>query len=398
MIEIIIPSVAITILITTIIYGLVVAVKAAEDSYPRRVYITVLLVWIFTILFLGYRQFQLVETRETISGYLYCNLILMGIFCQISLMAYAIAVLFHTKIKLKNLLIFLLPAIAVAVANVGWNLYKGFGWFHYYPSMEALKQDIPSVTVALRISMLLVQAFYMGALAYSAIKLVPIYNKYLSNNQANEEYNLHWIYKYITGISIITVVYFIVATMPSNYTTTLYCVVTTYAFMLLTSCVWEYKSFPKFYEVNLKWSIRKGWTAQFANESHELLSEDPIETCEEEQLEVPNIVDNLKIYIIENKLYANVDLTMKDTLNSFNNDEITSVILIHQLAERSLTFQSFIRQIRIECAVAMMAETKGELLYKDIFYKVGFSHYSSFSRAFTTVMGISPAQYREADH
>ncbi|MFI3239360.1 MAG: helix-turn-helix domain-containing protein [Bacteroidales bacterium] len=392
--ESIIPSIAIIGLITIILYSLLIAVKAAEDSYPRRIYIAVLLFWTIAISFFACRQIYFVDSGRDISGYLYCNLILTGIFCQISLMAYAIAVLFHTHSKLKSVLIFLLPAIIVAVANMVWNLYNGINWFHYYPTFEELKQDMFSITVMLRISMLLVQVFYMGALIYSAAKLVPIYNRYLSNNQANEEYNLHWIYKYIIAITMISVVYFILAIIPNDITMTIYCAVTTYAFMLLTNCVWVYKSFPKFNEVNLNWSLKGGWRAEFAKDSDDILDINAIEISVNKQSEIPNIIDELNMYIVENKLYANTDLTMKETLTEYNNPSITSVILISQLAERDHTFQSFIRQIRIECAKELIKNANGELLYKDIFLQVGFRHYSSFSRAFTTVIGVSPTQYK----
>ncbi len=394
MIDKIIPLIAFAALIATFIYSLCVAVKVAEDTYPRRVYIVVLVIWIIVIGFFAYRQITFADSGREVDGYLYCNVIAMGTFCQLSLLAYAISVLFYTKINLKSVLLFLFPAVIVVGANVVWNLCNGISWFDYYPSLDALMADFFSVTVMLRISMLVIQAFYVIGLYYCAKSIVPIYNKYLSNNQANEEYNLYWIYSYMFGYSLIMFVYFIVALAPNAWTMTLYCLVAIYAFIILTGCVWEYKSFPKFYEVNLQWSLKEGWSAKFADNSRDILEleEKPSENINVEDIE--DVVDDLRLHIITTKLYSRIDLSIKEVLADYNHPQLTSGVLIDQLSQHGYTFQTFIREIRIERAVAIKSDMHNNILYKDIFPQVGFSHYSSFARAFTIVKGVSPSQYK----
>lgn len=390
-----IPTLCSLLLLFTILHSIFIVVKVGEKSYQKRVYVTVMSFWTLIISFVCFRQIYLLENNIVVTGYLHCNLMIMGTFCQLSLIWYALTALSHKKINLKAILLLLSPAVLAVGANLLWNAHKGYDITHHFKTLEELTDNIFSVTVFLRFAMLLVQLLYMGLLIYSVKQLVPIYNKYLSDTQSNERYNLDWLHTFVRGICTIALVYFILASCPNYYTQILYCLVASYAFLNLTDCVWEYKDFPKFNEVKLKWSFLKGWSAEFAHENNDNISDNSNNNQIEKTPITENVIEQLHAYIIEKNLYANIDLTMRDLLINFP-QSLDTHTLVELLAEKGSTFQSFIRDIRIEKSAAIMAESDNLSLYKEIYYRVGFSHYSSFSRAFTTVMGVSPSKYKQS--
>lgn len=385
MIEYLLPVLSGTMLFMTIVYSIYMVLKEAEVSYQRSVYISIMLFWGFAIFSLIVRQLYFVINGIEIDGYLYCSSIILGMICLLSMLWYVIAVLFQKRILVKWIIILLLPAVLTVVANLAWNHYNDIPLTHHFSTFADFKANIFSTTALLRYSMLIVQLAYILILIYSIKRLVPIYDKYISETHSNEQYNLHWLYKYYRVICMISVVYFILCFFPNNYTYTLYCIVAASAFVIFTSCVWEYRSFPKIEDIKPSWTLIDGWSAKFSNETEgDSIAEHQIDS---------GIVVALERYIIDHQLYANVDLMMKELLANYPN--LTSNELIYQLDQEGATFQSFIRKIRIERAAEIIRASENKMQYKDIFYQVGFSHYSSFSRAFTSVMGVSPANYNQ---
>ena len=64
------------------------------------------------------------------------------------------------------------------------------------------------------------------------------------------------------------------------------------------------------------------------------------------------------------------------------------------MENRGYTFQSYIRQLRIDDACRLI-EQNYKITNKEIAEQIGFSSDSAFSRAFTTVKGISPYIYKK---
>lgn len=371
----------------TLIYSLYIVMVGAEASYQRNVYAGVLSMWIAAISSVLVRRVVYLINGIEVKGFLYCGSTIMGMICLMIMVWYLVAVLFQKRIKLKWTLLVVMPTILVVVANLIWNSYNGLSFNHFYATFAEFKANAFSVTSLLRYSMLLLQVGYILFIIYSIRRLVPIYNKYISDTHSDESYNLNWLYKYYKVLCSISVVYFLICIAPNCYTYLLYIVVATYAFISLTSSVWEYKSFPKIEEVEPYWSPKTGWSARFPSEVQQQSTINP------ENDNVSVTVTELKRYIIEHELYTTVDLTMNELLACY--PELTSQRLINMLANEGFTFQSFIRQIRVERAAEIIRVSENRMIYKDIYYQVGFSQYSSFARAFTAITGISPSNYNQ---
>ncbi len=98
-----------------------------------------------------------------------------------------------------------------------------------------------------------------------------------------------------------------------------------------------------------------------------------------------------KEWVKESKCYRDRTFSIKDVITEF--PEMSGARLIDMFASHGYTFQSYIRECRVHEAADIIKRSQGDMQYKEIFSKVGFSHYSSFARAFTAVMGVSPSKY-----
>lgn len=381
MLEILAPIIAVSLLICVLMLSIIIIARVGQKSFSRNVYLGVLVFWCIVLFTECYRLIMFADRGIDFSGYLYGTLIIMSTPCQLSLIFYAATVLFHRHINTKMMLLFLSPALVFMALNIGWDIHQKLPIVNYFHSLPELKANTRTVTFALRISLLIVQFLYMVFAVYSIRKIIPIYNRYLASTQSNENYNLHWLYRFMTALCAIALVYFITAFYMSPLNIIIYSLVASASFVLLISCIQEYESFPKFSEVKLQWSLKKGW--------HTLQRH----TTSNTPLKARKSFQEILSWITENKLYANADFSLKELLNDFPN--LSNTTLIETLELEGFTFQSLVRHIRIQMAIKIINETSADdLRCKDIYYQVGFSHYSSYARAFTSVMGIPPSQYK----
>lgn len=102
-----------------------------------------------------------------------------------------------------------------------------------------------------------------------------------------------------------------------------------------------------------------------------------------------NDTDILFSFISEN--YANPDLNLNVIVTKTGISEVKIRALIKTIFDKNL--RQYINDIRITEARRLLLETK--LQIKEIAYKVGYRHISSFNRAFGLEEDLSPAEYRE---
>lgn len=384
MLHLILPSYFTLAIIFTLIAGIVAILRTAEPSHQRRVFIYVILTWLPLMALIFFRQLQLIEHARPLDGCFNNNVIISGMWGFLSLTLYGSSVIFHKRFNFKTVLLFLLPAIIVVIADVAWLIYKDLPLNHTYADFAAIKADFGSITITLRLAMVIIQLLYISFLCYNITQLVPIYNKYIEHTESEERYKLSWLYNYITAISILIIPYFLLVISQSYWVQIIYASAVSITFAILIDCVRTFKFFPMFNEIKLQWTFKEGWIEEHQYQKQH--NHQPLRNADK----VCNDIDK---WMRSTKQYCKPDFSMKDILAEY--PTLTGPTLIWLFERRNTTFQTYIRYIRINEAIEIMRQSTNEdIQYKDVFYKVGFSHYSSFSRAFTAVMGVSPKNYK----
>lgn len=154
----------------------------------------------------------------------------------------------------------------------------------------------------------------------------------------------------------------------------------TISFVILIASNGLYKHFPNLDEIRLRWSFRKGWIKWEKEDAPVVCAQTHDQMCEK-----------IATWMREERPYIYTQFSMSDILKQF--PELNGRTLVETFARRNYTFQSYVREVRINEAIRIMDESIVPLRFNEVYHKVGFSHYSSFSRAFTAVKGLSPSNY-----
>ncbi|MFI3331204.1 MAG: helix-turn-helix domain-containing protein [Rikenellaceae bacterium] len=367
----------------TLIAGIIIIYRVAEPTHQRHIFLCILIFWVMLMMIMIRRQFLSLEVGVVYSGYMNNRFVSAGTIGFLTLIVYGASVIFNKRYNFKNFLLFISPAIIAYIVNIIIIQTAHIPATHIYTDIESFKANIATPPVISLIILLSIQFLYACFLTISTIQIVPIYNKYIKEHESEERYSMSWLYGYTTAVIIIVIAYFVTAIRITYYTQIIYSVIANIAFIILIDCVRTFKFFPKFNEIQIKLTLSKGWV---------LIEPE----CEKPSgLSLEQLADRavrVRSWIIATKPYSDPHFSVNDLLKQFpemNNHDVTTA-----LAERGHTFQSYIREHRILEAITLIKQDKNkELLFKDIYYKVGFSHYSSFARAFTLVTGQSPSNY-----
>lgn len=364
--------------------------RFAEPSYNRNLLIGIMLFWIPLCISILIRTSQAIYDEELL-GYLSNRMVLMGMVAILSWVIYGASVIFHRRLNYKKILIGLIPAIVVTAVNFILHSCAKVPISYIHDDWELLIEELGEPFVIVRFAMLAVQLAYIIFFCVNMYQLIPIYNKYICDNESNEQYNVDWLYTFIVAFLGITIVYSITIIVQTPFTVSLYCVVTSlcYALLIDFNIRFHQKDLSQYNNLNLYWSFKRGWELKNREEIEDVIR------GQRDEAEMALFEQQLHDWIIETKQYADISFSMSDVLNHF--DESDSNHLIEVLERCGYSFQSYIREIRILEAIKILRSRKDDdcekVRYKELYYQVGFSHYSSFARAFTAVVGVSPSQY-----
>jgi AraC-like DNA-binding protein len=108
--------------------------------------------------------------------------------------------------------------------------------------------------------------------------------------------------------------------------------------------------------------------------------------------DIEALKNRLRDIIEEEKVFCDEDLTLKRLADMLS-------ISPHRLSEflnkhLSVNFNNYINRLRVEEAVSLM-RSQPERSISSICYSVGFNSRSVFYRAFTDIMGVSPAKFKK---
>lgn len=94
-------------------------------------------------------------------------------------------------------------------------------------------------------------------------------------------------------------------------------------------------------------------------------------------------------FIAEN--YSRKGLSLEEVAQNY---DLTTYQVRKEISYKyDCTFNEYLRKVRIEEAAHLLKENDADI--KQIAYEVGFSHPSSFNRAFKQEKNISPTEYRK---
>lgn len=304
----------------------------------------------------------------------------IGIF---ALLCYPVTAIQPRLISLRDSLLYLSPIISTIAIYMIWHAVTGNPVDFRHMSMHELYDNIYTVPVILRFLMVFFFTLYTVMILYNLWNLAPIYNKYSQDTYSDAAYNVKWVRGVVVAIGSMLVMNIILLFWKTVFTETLYAAVTVTLFMILTDNA-VFRKVPEADTIAVKWSFKGGW------EKVEKTIKTPEKAKENNSFET--LAARLDQWMKEQKPFSNPEFSAKDVLKVF--PELDYNTMTHILAERKHTFQSYVRQHRIDEACRLMQKNPA-LKGCAISYNIGFSSPPSFTRAFVAVMGVSPVQFKE---
>ena len=392
-----------TVLIVMFSMSAVLIWRYTERNRLQKTLVVVLVLWILMFLGLELNLIRVYDGQNLpTSGMLNFHNIILGLIGQFSLLSYAAVAIHPRLIAWKNSLLFLSPVLLVLAIYMVWHLVTGTPMNHRYLTMEELWAARGTFPVLLRTLMLLFFCIYLFINLRNIWLLVPIYNRYSESVYSDMDYNVKWLRIVVISTGAICIAYLIVLIWNYPLSLVVYTLVTCGCLAMLTDNAVFHKVFQEPEDFKVEWSFRKGWH-EVCRPQKPTLREEESPTDEPnglQSMEVgqpdkqePDIETALEEWMSSEKPFCRPDFSFKDVTGKFPSLDYHTLTEI--MERRNHTFQSYVRQHRIEEACRLMRQPKTEITANDISLQVGFSRYTSFNRAFVIVMNESPSQYRE---
>lgn len=370
------------------VFGICFLLRYSKSSKQRGALITVLVFWIIAYGAHTMRLSGAIPDMKPVVGFFTFEVMPMGMMGFMALIYYCLISITSHRLPIRRFLIYVIPFTVIMLVYLVVCYAQGVSPFAKYVTFEEFKVVAFTAPMILRYLLLLSFLAYVIALTHSIRLLIPVCNKYVESNQSNIEYSLLWLGNFVKVVACIAVVYFIWVIYSSPITLILYCLVTIPAFVILSDNSVYHKPYKPLDRLNLKGN-GIDWEIVLADcES----CKEIIGVSDEVSAEKKPAFDfaDFEKWIEESRPYVNPDFSFGDVHVHF--PQLTFVSLGEVLAEQGETFQSYVRRCRIESAVGLMKDNASPSLYKEVYLMVGFKHYSSFSRAFVAVKGVSPSK------
>lgn len=373
--------------ISILVFGIVLILKRRESDVYRKYLISMLTYWASTLLYV-YSKFYIEDLPQVSYNFeaVSVSILLLGIPCFISIIIYPIVVLDAKFFTPRNWFKLLAPLSGIVLLYFMVNLIAGTDPFRKFSSLNDILTNIGSMAAFSRLAMVIGFLIYVILLLKNIWKIVPVYNQHIQDTISDTTYNVDWVRQLVKYIIFVTIMYFSVLFTPSPYVNMVYMisVIALFGYIIGRSLFNSYIEDVNY--VTIRWF--KEWT--LVPKRQKIVQEKDTET------EIIN--DNYEAlgkkideWMESSKAYTKVNFTTEDIIICFPNyvhDDLT-----HMFKEKGETFQSYVRKYRIKLACEIIKEKSDEVYPKQLYSMVGFSHYSSFSRAFFAVVGMSPTDY-----
>lgn len=368
-------------LISILIFGILLTLNHHEKSIYRYFFISTLAFWtiMFTCVII---KFNIDGNRLYLNtGVFNMSLLVMGVPSFISIAWYPMIVMNANILKFRKRLNLLHILIIAIILYYALHIILGLNPNAHYMTLSELFQNITSLTVILRFVVLTIFIIYILSTLKNIMGLVPKYNRYVIENYSDTSYNVDWIRSLVYNVCCVTVTYLMLLFTSSLIVNFIYIVSIIMLFTKLIDRTLFQKIFDNSSEIKIKWIINKGWRIVEPEKPESLLEEATIE----------DIGTQIDKWMDSTKMYTRIDFALEDVLEAF--PELIQDDLTQLFKSKGETFQSYVRKWRIKRACEILDNENDKIYPKQLYSMVGFSHYSSFSRAFTVVTGLSPTDY-----
>lgn len=370
-------------IISLLTSGVVLNIRYTHNNIYKRYLLTMLSFWII-ILFNAYVKFF---TDEGINEYnlhvISTRMLLMGIPSFLTIVSYPIVILNANLLKFKWWCIVVSPiALFIAIYFLGYYIIDE-NPFKIYLNYSDITNNIGTAAVLLRLMLITGFFIYIVIFLANIWRVVPLYNKYIEEHYADCDYNVDWVRRLIIYISLVSISFFAMVLTNSEYINLIYLISVAIMFGYIVDVSLFYKSTDEIEPLKIGWSFKRKWYIIDNNTSNEPES-------------IPQDVvsskwDAINRWMQEESPYTRTDFSIDNILDNF--PHITHYELTLLLKEKGETFQSLVRSYRINHACDIVRNSGNKISSKQLYSQVGFSHYSSFSRSFISVLGISPSEY-----
>lgn len=372
-------------MISTIISSIVLlgcSLSLLIFSKCKKLQITLMvisLIWSMIFGFFAYNYFIINKTAFTLS-ILSFDYLLYGAIAILSIITYPIIATSTTKKPTKTLIIISLPIVLIIIINILWNIVMGIDINHKFMTFDELWSDGYTTTSSLRLLLLLTMSTYTVFIINYVYKLIPIYNKHITDNYTDTSDNLKWIYYYVIFLLEISIIYAISCFYKHELMAITFNIITISSFVVMTIKSIQGKIFTIGNNLEIQYNLLEGWNLT------ELIP------LPDNHTDYNKIFSDFEEWITSSEPYRNNNFTINEIYDKY--PKLAYPVLTRLLARKGYTFQSYIRKLRIELACRLMEENT-QMKIKEIAYHVGFSSADSFSRSFCKETSISPKEFRK---
>ncbi len=376
-------------LITILLAGAILNYKSIEINKYQQTLMTTFVFWAAIMVYVYCKFFSDIKTGEmfTISfvqDVCSVQVLLLGALCFISLISYPVVVLNATFLSFRSWIKMIAPTFTAAVAYFAINKIAGSDPLVKYASFEEFISNIGSITVISRLSLVVTFSYFWFRNIRRIWHVVPYYNQFIQDNLADSRCNVGWIRRLVLHITTVMCAYFMLLFFSSPFVNMIYLsmLIMTFAYMIEMSLV--YHSSVGLEDIRIFRDPHNRKRYVFVPSESKSVSNDDAEH-ESTGLQ---LIDE---WMERDLPYTNVNFTTNEILETF--PQFTRYDLTNMFRSNDETFQSYVRRFRIKRACEIMSVNEENAHLQKTFSMVGFSHYSSFSRAFLSILEITPSDF-----
>ncbi len=364
--------------------GVWVLLRNYEPNLLNKILIGVLLFWvaIFGSLLVGFLTMD--EQMRNVSYLLEYRRMYMGMLALFVYMTYPIVAIYPRFFLSPNILLSLAPFVVSCTSYHIWCYLNGMDPSYHFETLDELLAPENRSMLCFRLEIFVCFFGFFFASLYSFGRVTKLYQRYVDGVYSDAQYNVVWLKNYLLSMAIIGCVYFFVAIYTSVETYWLYIAGASINFYILCENALKFKQFERSKEYEVCWSFSSGWHVR----SHDKQIDSKPQTA---SMSEEKLFSQFDEWVRSVEAYDLCNFTLNEVKEHFPN--LDYFAMERQLSARGYTFQSYIRKMRIERALELI-EHDNDLSLKEIAFKVGFSHYPSFNRAFIAEKGISPSEYK----
>lgn len=329
--------------------------------------------------------------HHVLSSPLRFRFLVLGLLAFFATMTYYMVAAHRNLLTLRNGILFLSPVLLTLIAYAAWHWSTGVPMDYGYASLQELWDNRFTVPVILRMLMYLFFLLYQTVMFRNMWHLDAMRSEHSILNSPDAVSNIRWLRMIVMGMMAILIAYSFLLFLPSLLVLGIYTAVLSSVFIYF---IYNALARPMYEET-------EGWQAVWTPYSGWKIIEGTTSPKPTEAVAAPEPVqptaasdDSVLIeqWMKDEKPFCRADFSISEIIARFPNLDYET--LNELLQKQDSNPQAFIRRHRIEEACRIIHREK-TVKVAELALQVGFSHTSSFSRAFSAVRGETVLQYME---